>query len=106
MAMLQSASCHIEVTLIEGLLEVTCDCYIESEEGDPPYEMSVCSEVEVDVLDAYVQRCFLLFRGLIEIAMNTDDPDWEPAEEAQFVLAMIESVEEGTDFDMLSWEMV
>lgn len=106
MAMLHSASCHIEVTFVEGLLEVSCDCYIEPEEGDPPYEMSVCSEVEVYNLEAYVHRCILLFQGLIEIARNTDDPDWEPAEAAQFVLAMIESVEDGTDFDMLSWEMV
>lgn len=106
MAMLHSATCYIEITEMEGLLEVSCKCHIVTEEGVSPYEMSVWSEIEVHELSAYIQRCLFLFRGLKEITVTENDPNWEPTEAAHFAYAMIESVEDGTDFDMLAWEII
>lgn len=98
-AMLFYASCHIEISQVEGLLEVNCVCYGETEEfGEPPYELSFCSEIEVDDLDDYVYRCFILFQGLIEAAVNKNNPAWEPTEAAELLFSLIESVSEGTDF--------
>lgn len=100
--MLRSASCHIEVTGVEGHLEVNCDCSAQTEEGDAPYEVSVSSEIDLDDLDLYISRCLLLFKGVIELAIQADDPEYEVTEAAMFVFSMVQAVITGTEFDMLS----
>lgn len=50
MAMLYSATCYIDIEQREGLVEVTCQCRILTEEGHSPYDMSVWSEIEMHQL--------------------------------------------------------
>lgn len=106
MPVLYFATCNIQIAEEEGRLEVTCKCHIVTEEGVSPYEMTVWSEIELHELNAYIQRCLFLFRGLKEITENENDPNWEPTEAAHFAQAMIESVVDGFDFDMLAWEIM
>lgn len=102
MAMLYSATCYIDIEQREGLVEVTCQCRILTEEGHSPYDMSVWSEIEMHQLNAYIQHCLYLFRGLKEITMNENNPNWQPTDAADFAYVVLD----GIDFDMLAWEII
>lgn len=88
------------ISFVEGLFEVNCVCHGETE--DAPYDLSICSDVELDDLDEYVDRCFFVFMGLMELAVNSDDPRWVPSDAAAFLFSLIEAAETGSEFNMLA----
>lgn len=90
----------MDIWLVEGVFEVNCVCHGETEGA--PYDLSICAEVDLDDLDEYVNKCLLLFAGLMELADNEDNPGWVPSNAAVFLFSLVEAAETGSEFNMLA----
>lgn len=98
--MLVEAFSRVEIYFEDGVCEIKCVCQGRTDTG--PFEVTIGADVEPDELDACVARCFWVFRGLVKMAENADDPRWVPSDAVAFVLSMINATETGQDFDLLA----
>lgn len=89
----------MDISLVEGVFEINCVCHGETENA--PYEVSISATVELDDLDEYVNKCLLLFTGLMELADNENNSGWVPSNAAEFLVSLVEAAEMGAEFDML-----